>query len=424
MIGSELHYIVNGEHRGLQWPPAALSEKWARIAEHRAFVRGDLNVLLAGRADLQGPDAHDSTFTPVPLAAELVHFSAALLFAEPLDYVAAPGSAPALDYLFDAARVDELLVSAAEAVAAEGSGGLRVSLDDGVPGGVALDHVPADRVIWRERFGRFADGGVAVFAHEDKDGTRWRLLEDHQTGSIRRICYKGNTPRLGDRIPLSEGPQKWRHLKPEVSTGLLDSPTLVKWSNLPGDESDLSGLLPLLDELNVAETILRQKASLSRPVLAALENLAGTDDSLKWWTGFRFSLDDLTVPGLDPSRYVQVLQADLQASEMVAYIRHLRSTILRSAGYDADGEEVGGRADSGRALALRQVRTDHARRQKVRLAQRAVSEVLGVALALYTGASLAEPLQPTITLGDPLAAVADTAAEAQSVPATQTQEVS
>jgi hypothetical protein len=418
VIPAEVHYIVAGEHKDLAWPPRQLSETWAKVAEFRAFVRGDSNVLLAGRRDLQGPEPHDSTFTPVPLAAEIARFSAALLFGEPVQYEAARGTRPALDYLYDAARVDELLVGAAEAVAAEGFGALRVSLDDAVPGGVALDHVPADAVIFRDRFGRFVEGGVCCFTHEDRDGTRWRLLESHETGSVRRVLFKGTSPRLGNRVPLSSGPERWRALKPRVETGLLDAPTLVKWSNLPGDASDLDGLLPLLDELNVAETVLRQKASLSRPVLAALENLPEEGGGLSWWKGFRFSLDDLTVPGLDPSKYVQVLQAELQAGEHVAYIRHLRSTILESAGYSAASwggadDGTGGRADSGRALALRQVRTDHARRQKVRLAQRAVSEALGVALALYLGRSLAQPLQPTITLQDPLAAASEAVATAQ-----------
>lgn len=427
-----LSRILEGAVPGMAWPPPELAERWNTIRQYRAFVANDQLELLAGREHLQGfsGNPEDSTFSPVPIAGELVRYSAALLFAEPPLFTARePGDQPALDAFLDLSRFDELLTEAATAVAGEGYGALRVSLDDVVPGGVAVDYLPADRVVFRESFGRYVSGGLAVFSHRDSSGTVWRLLEDHSPGVIRRRLFRGTLSRLGDARPLSsnQAPESWRALKPETVTAVLDRPTLIRWSNLPGNQSDLAGLLTLLDELNVAATILRQKSALSRPVLAALESVHSSLSGMEWWRGFTFKADDLDMPGLNPSNYIQVLQSDLQAAEHLSYIRDLIARIYHLAGYSGagrGGDEEPGRADSGRALALRQIRNDHTRRQKGSMAQRAVSEALGVALALYTGRPLAEPLMPAVQLTDPIRAASEQVVDQQNTPSAPTEGVS
>jgi hypothetical protein len=416
-----LRTLLEGGYRNLAWPPPDVAGPWALVREYRLRYGADAGTLFASRPELTGSDGPESDvgrFTPSPVAAEIAGMSSALLFGEPPTLAAREArDQPALDALARSNRLDELLTVAGELVAVEGAGGLRVALDDAVPGGVVLTYASGDRVLWRSKHGRFTTGGVVVLEHEDRDGTRWRLLEDHDVGTVTRRLFKGGVVRLGDARPLAEGPEQWRGLKPETATGLLDRATLVRWENRPGGASDLAGLLPLLDALDDALTLLRSKAAASAPILAAHESLLDENGDFQAWAGFVFKdPDQFSGEFYAPKDRFQVAQAQFDAAPMIAYTQHLRAQIVSGAGYSPEswtGEGTGGRADSGRALALRQTRTRHTAGLKRRMAERAVSEALGVATALYLGRPMAEALMPSVGLVDTVAAASEDVAQTQ-----------
>lgn len=418
----DLKTLVRGEYQDLAWPPIDVAGWWATVREHRMYYHAHHGEMFAHRPDLTDGGGDLQTFTPVPLAREIAAFSSALLFGEPPVLTAREsGDAAALKALIEANRLDELLTVSSEYVAVEGAGALRVSLDDGVPGGVVLDYVSGDRILWRERFGRFTSGGVIVFEHAERNEV-WRLVEDHDVGRVSRRLFKGTIMRLGNARSLSEGPEQWRNLKPETYTGLLDRTTLVKWQNRPGGTSDLAGILPLLDAYDDAATLTRQKAAASIPIVAGHESLFDDEDGgpADLWRGITFKTRDAVSPDfVSPDKLVQVMQAEFAAVPMLEYMRHLRAVIVTAAGYSPESwglEGTGGRADSGRALALRQTRTAHTAHSKGTMAERAISEAVGVALALFVGRPLAEPLMPSVELTDPIAAASEDVSETQDRP--------
>ena len=197
--------LLAGGSPGQAFPPQGTAALWQQVREFRRYYFAHSGEMFQYRPDLHQSGGFQQ-FTPVPLARELAAFSAALLFGEPATLTARePGDQPALDSLTQANRLDELLTASSEYVAVEGAGGLRVSLDDGVPGGVVLDYAPGASTIWRERFGRFTSGGIVAFEHADpRSSSTWRLLEDHDVGIVRRRLFRGNLTRLGDAVSLSE----------------------------------------------------------------------------------------------------------------------------------------------------------------------------------------------------------------------------
>lgn len=415
------------ESPGLRWPPESVAPRWSVMAEYRRYYFSHSGDLFAHRPDLHADGSDVGRFTPVPLAKEIANFSAALLFGEPATITALEaGDQAALDELTDNNRLDELLTAAAEYVAVEGAGGLRVSLDDGVPGGVVLDYVPGDRVMWRERFGRFTSGGIVCLEIKERN-TTWRLLEDHDVGHVTRRLFKGNVSRLGDAVPLNTGPEEWRELKPETVTNVLDRATLVKWENKPGSVSDLAGILPMLDSYDDGMTMIRRKSDASVPIIAGHESLADENREFHAWRGITLQTPDEHVASslIPADKLVQVLQAAFEATPMIEYLTHLRGQIVGAAGYSPEsftGEGIGGSAESGRALALRQTRTSHTANQKATMTERAVSEALGVALALFLGRPLAEPCMPVVELMDTVEDVAEEVAEEQDPPNPEEEE--
>lgn len=422
-----LKTLLDGGYRGLKWPPEDVAGRWSTVSEYRRYYHAHAGELFQYRPDLHADGSVAARFTPVPIAKELAGFSAALLFGEPPIITALEsGDQAALDTLTENNRLDELLTASGEYVAVEGAGGLRVSLDDGVTGGVVLDYIPGDRIIWRERFGRFTSGGVIVLEHREQNQT-WRLFEDHDVGRVSRRLFKGNLTRLGDAVPLAEGPEMWRELKPETNTGLLDRATLTKWENKPGSVSDLAGILPLLDSYDDGATLLRQKSAASVPIVAGHESLLDENDQFQSWRGIllRTPSDAMPETLIPADKLVQILQADFPAEPMIAYLQHLRSQIVTAAGYSPEsftGEGTAGRADTGRALALRQTRTSHTRNSKATMTEKAVGEALGVALAMFMGRPLAEPCTPVVELVDAVKEEAEKAAKKQDIGATPDEE--
>jgi len=432
MHQSELNRILRGETQGDRpWPPGkAERERWQTVAEFRRRYENDAAELFRWRTDLHvaasgyesAPSTHErqKVFTPVPLARDLAKFSASLLFSQPPKIrLAGESSAEQarLDQWLEENRVAELLLDAGDTVASEGSAALRVVWDDHVSSEVPLITFHSeDSVLWSTRHGRYTLGGVLAISVEEENGaTIWRLLEAHEAGRIRRVLFKGTVGRLGKRHDLSGGPPQFRDLRPEARTG-VDRPTLVRWENVPGGHSDLAGLEPLLDALDEAASVGRVKMRASQPVtylrrfsardldsLGALpmHNMIAIDD----WPGRCLGSDRPGVPVESPfpvENLIVTSQPGLEASEHREYVEHVRELAIATAGYSLAswGLDKEGRADSGTALKLRQVRTLLTRAGKERMARQAIAEACGVALGMMLGRRDVEPLLPDVELSD------------------------
>src|SRR5829696_6166155 len=432
MHETELRAILRGEGRGdRRWPPGKRERvRWQQVDEYRRRVENDAQELFRWRIDLhvaaneggaEATHARQKLFAPVPLAKDLARFSSSLLFSEEpkirLDDQMG-SEQERLDAWLEENRVPELLLDAGDSVASEGSGGLRVVWDDHLSSEFpVITFHPEDSILWSVRHGRYTMGGVLAISVEEENNTAvvWRLLESHSPGLIERVLYKGGADRLGKQHPLTAGPPQFRELRPQSRTG-VNKPTLIRWENVPGGHSDLAGLEPLLDALDEAASVGRVKMRASQPVtylrrfsardldsLGALpmHNMIAIDD----WPGRCLGSDRPGVPVESPfpvENLIVTSQPGLEASEHREYVEHVRELAIATAGYSLAswGLDKEGRADSGTALKLRQVRTLLTRAGKERMARQAIAEACGVALGMILGRSDVEPLLPDVELSD------------------------
>jgi hypothetical protein len=388
---------------------------WDLVGARRRRYTNDPAALFSYRVDLHvagdaaATAARQRDYVPVPLSRDIARFSSQLLFSEPPKLtVDGDVETQALDAWSQFNRLPEFLADAGDAIASEGSGALRVIRDDHVSGQFPLVvFEPSDRVIWATAHGRYTTGGVVVVERDGGEsfasgasGVRWRMLEFHGVGVVKRSLFRGGLTRLGTRVELGAGPLEFRELKDEVSTG-VDRPTLIPWSNVPGGHSDISGLDGILDAINDAETIGRKKLKASKPLVFVHRKLADSAGNADLdgvvWTGA-----DILSPVEESKELATIVQGRMEAEDFRVYADHLRELAVSMAGYSLSswGFGDGGRADSGRALKLRQMRTLLTKSGKVRMAREAISEAVGVALALTLGRGEVEPLKPEIQFGD------------------------
>lgn len=410
MHATELEKLMrsSGGNPGREWPPVSEAGAWETVRERRRRYENDASDLFPFRTDLHVPDdpaathARQRDYTPVPLARDIARFSSQLLFSAPPKLtIDGDIEQKALDAWSLFNRLDQFLADAGDNIAAEGSGALRIIRDDAVSGAYPLlVFEPADRVLWATRHGRYTSGGLVVVEREGEDsGTRWRLLEYHEPGKVRRALYKGGITRLGNRVGLQEGPLEFRELRDEVSTE-VDKPTLIPWLNVPGGHSDISGLDSLLDAADDAETIGRKKARASKPLTFVHRKLADKSGNADLDGAILVGEGNVS-PIEAPEELARVVQGKMEAEDHRVYADHLREMAVSLAGYSLAswGFGDGGRADSGRALKLRQVRTLLTRSGKERMARDAISEACGVALGMMLGRPV-DQVKPEIRFGD------------------------
>lgn len=398
-----------GGSPGREWPPRSEAAAWELARQRRRRYENDKADLWRDRVDLhvegdaKATAARFGDFTPVPLARDLARFSSQLLFSEPPKLtIQGEVEQQALDALAKFNKLPDLLLDAGDEIASEGSGALRIIRDDHISGRFPLvSFEPADRVIWATAHGRFTTGGVVVVEREDENSVRWRLLEYHGPGVVKRALFKGTLTGLGVRVGLSEGPLEFRTLRDEQPTG-VDRPTLIPWLNVPGGHSDIAGLDAILDAADDAETDFRKKSRASKPLTFAARKLADESGNADL-DGVILLGEGTMSPVEEPRELARTVQGKMEAEDHRVYCDHLRELAVTMAGYSLSSWGVGGeggRADSGRALKLRQMRTLLTTSGKTRMAREAISEAAGVALAMMLDRGEVEPLKPEIRFGD------------------------
>lgn len=388
----------------MQFPPKELDAEWKRIEGYIRRYENDRAEILKNDPEFKDADADKKAiFTPVPLAQEMARLSSALLFsAEPK--LIHETKQDVLDRVIAANSPGEFLLETGEHVAVQGYGALRVIRDEEISDVPLLTFVPANRVIWRVRHGRFVVGGYVVIERQPNPFSDevYRLVENHLPGVIERSMYRGNRTSLGSTLP----PEKWLEEfsgLPERTEHRLDAPTLYRWNNVPGGRSDLAGLDTHFDRLNEYESIGVDKMRKSVPVTLVDRKIADRQGRVKLH-GVVFTGGQGSTMGDGVAKTVETIQPALQSEEHIAFVRHLRESILMYGGYSLAswGLDDGGSADSGKALRLRQARTLLTKAGKERSARSAITQAFAAACAWAENASSVEDYRPELMLGDGL----------------------
>lgn len=377
---------------GREWPPLSEAARWERVRRHRLRLENDAAALWMYASHLHVREDPDATakryrdFTPVPIGRDIARLSSQLLFAEPPKLtVEGEIETAALDGWQRLNGLHEFLSDAGDHVAATGEVGLRIIRDDKVSSRFPLvSFEGAERCIWAELHGRFNAGGVVVVEVDGDGSDRFRLLEHHGVGFVKRALFKGDTARLGTRVPLDRRPE-FSDLRDEEKTG-LNVPTLVRWRNVPGSKSDLDGIEGLLEAADEAESVFRTKSRASRPLTFAHRRLAEQDGSVDL-DGVVLMGENQVSPVEGPDALAQVVQGRMESQDHELYVKHVREMAITGAGYSIAswGLDHGGGAESGRALKLRQSRTLLTRSGKERMASEAIEQAAGISLALMSG---------------------------------------
>ena len=401
-MASLMGFFQAAVHGEQNWPPPDIAPKWDAIQLNRYRYQNDKARLI--QRDTRWHN-REHEFVPVALAREIVRYSASLLFSESAK-ITHKTYQGAIDEISAHRHLDAFLQEAAQYVAVEGRIGVRVHFDPDVSEDMPLiSYVHGDQILWAEKHG-YVTGGTIVYERkpDDRPGRPvFRLLEEHGKGYVRRELYEGTETRLGTAVDLGRI-DEFAELAEEEDTG-LDVPTLTHWDNVPGADSDLTGNEAQLDELNEAESLLLDKGRKSTPIVFADRSMADAQGNVKKSGVILTGGTTNAVPDLGEgprSLPIEIVQPALQSAEHLAWIEHVRRSVLTHMGYSVSswGENEGGNGISGEALKRKQQRTLLTKAGKDRMGREAISTFMGIALALMNNASSVKEFRPVVVLGD------------------------
>jgi hypothetical protein len=393
---SEVRKLMSGANK--QWPPPSEQARWNQARGFRIRYHNnpaEVHALRSLSADLL------PTFCPTPIVRDGARFSAQLLFSEPAKVtIEGDIEAAALERFIEDNDLHTFLFAAAQRIAAEGEGGLRIARDDEVDTPL-ITFEPAEHVIWSTRYGK-QEGGVVILEVEDDKKRVFRMLVWHSPSLIRRRLHRGDKVSLGPAIGFSMGPAEFRDLKPEVLTG-VEAPTLIPWLNGPDGLPDLAGCGPLIAQLEDAFSVGWRKMDASEPQVFLANNLfdeKGRADirgkPIVMRKGMPAGTDD------KPEDWISKMRWEIGAEDHVRYVEAIKEEILSRAGYSLSswGLERGGSADSGKALRLRQSRTLLTRMSKELMARGALQDMFSVVLGMMLSRQDTSLLKPEVAFAD------------------------
>jgi hypothetical protein len=385
------------------WPPDTVREHWEKVEEYARRYKNDPAEMLQHTPEFNRSKYYRAMFTPAAVGREVCNFSADMLFSAPPD-IKYEKDEKLLEGVLDANGLDSALIAFAGVIAAEGRGGLRIYYDEEVNNSetALIDHVHEHEVIWNQR-GRFTTGGVVIISREIiRAGDVYRLVEEHERGTVWRRLYKGNDQKLGDAVDL-DTLDEFKGLPEREDTG-LDQPTLVPWPNVPGAYSDMAGAEAMLDAVNAEISYGRAKSEKSQPVGFADSRLFSEDGKLDVSSVLPVHAGRLHELEAEPDKLYGLIQPDFASDAIKSWIDFLIDVSLMTMGYSkaSYGRDEGGSADSGKALHMRQSRTLLKKAGKDRMAIEAITTALSIALAWQANKANVADYRPDIKLGDGL----------------------
>lgn len=346
----------------------------------------------------------------VPVASDIATTSADLLFGEePTLRIreAAADNAPtettvAQDRLLEIADLvglPNLLLEGAEVCAALGGVYLKPGWDTDVADHPLLDVVHGDAAVPDWRGDRLAAVTFWRVLLRDNN-TVFRLLERHEPGVVLTGLYVGNETHLGTRVPLDRHPES-ADLNEEVALPAelgLGNNLMVRYvpnvrpnrkrRHLPIGRADYAGVESLMDALDEAYT------SWMRDIRLGQARIVVSEDALQRrgrGQGAMFDADQevFTALNLDPttkasSTPITPVQFEIRTQQHLDTCADLFERIVTSSGYSPQtfGLHIGGQAESGTALRVREGKTLKTRGRKARFWVPAIETVLETMLAI------------------------------------------
>jgi len=337
-----------------------------RVHERREFnprMRGDdtrRRGWFGRRDEISYPSKREQRLH-VPLPGDIAATSADLLFGDmPAIRCKTPATQTRLEAIMDAARMQHLLLSAAEQSAAISGVYLRATWDRNVvPDRPIPDAVQADQAVPEFRWGMLR--GVTFWRElpSDDQTTVWRHMEYHEPGRISHALYQGTRDNVGRAVPLTEHPDTALlvdSLGPDgvsIETGIKELTAVYVPNMLPnrlhrgspmGRSDYAAPLYHLFDALDETWTSLMRDIRLARARLvvpeAYLQNLgpgqgAAFDDEREVWSG-------LKIPPTEQGAGITLSQFAIRVDEHLRTAENIVRQAAQSAGYSAQSFGLSG----------------------------------------------------------------------------------
>lgn len=458
------------------WPPPEVRSAYEKFTEWDAWYSGDparlKAVYQAPQSDIRQPNpwpwsrfwtrlsrtsvtGQQAAPFHVPLASDISNYAASLLFAESPqiriaeaheaadagpdqadDTQASSGKPPAasspaqkcedrLHEINEEGGLLNRLIEAAETASAFGGAYLYPAWDSKLAPWPFLAIAQADNAIPHFRWGRLIDVTFhRIVATDEK--TVWRHLELHTPGKIEHALYEGSLTRLGNKRALTQRPE---------TTGLVDV-------DLPFDEidvqyvpnsrpnrldrnsdlgnSDYQGSESLLDALDETYASWMRDIRLAKARIVVPRDFLGNDG--------KFNVDDEVYtpvdmdPGSAQKNGMLAHQFAIRFAEHQATIDGLILRFVSNAGYSPQtfGLKLsdGGAAESGKALKLREGRTQLTLKRRGAWWAPAIAQVQKHMLLIDKAVfgTLIDVFRPTVTMADSiLVDLAELAGTAQAI---------
>jgi len=410
------------------WPPEEWADVYADYEEWAAWYSGDplrLSDVYSRRVATPTPRgmfwARDimeerRVMLHVPIAGDIAALSAALLFSEPptVTVPEAHGDRAPADAKATQARLEELLeknymrlLEAAETCAAMGGVFLRPTWDLELADYPLLTPAQPDNAVPEFRFGILR--AVTFWRVIADDGKRViRHLERHEPGVIYHGLYEGTDDQLGRRIPLTSHPET-AGLQEEIRTQgfyVRYVPNRLpnrKHRGLPIGMSDYSGIEGLMDALDEVYTSWVRDIRLGQSRLFIPETLIDQTGN------FDLDREAYVIVNPDPlnaqAAKIEPVQFAIRCDEHMRTALELMDRIVTAAGYSPQsfGLKIENRAESGRALMIRERKTFVTRGIKERYWRPALSDVMQAMLMIdrdVFGTDVNPEYRPNVVLSD------------------------
>ncbi|GHC44434.1 MULTISPECIES: phage capsid protein [Streptomyces rochei group] len=360
---------------GSAWPPPHMAETYRHMrrddmwyrgdpeelmraherGEHHPQMRGDRSRRRFGRRDETPYPSKREPRLHVPLAGDIASTSADLLFGDmPAIRCKTTATQDRLEAILDEARVQHMLLSAAEQSAAISGTYLRATWDrDTVPDRPIPDVVQADQAVPTFRWGMLRS---VIFWRElpgDGSQTVHRHLELHEPGRILHALYEGTPDNLGRAVPLTEHPDTAAlvpSLGPDgvsIETGIQRLTAVYVPNMLPnrlhrsspmGRSDYAAPIYPLFRALDDTWTSWMRDLDLARARLvvpeAYLQNMgpgngAAFDDDRRVYAGLKIPPTEGSAAGITLAQFA------IRVAEHSATADSIVRQAARSAGYSA-----------------------------------------------------------------------------------------
>lgn len=406
-------------YENMPFPPCDL-KRW-KMAEHSAWYSGDPTLLANYYNEMLTNNFMGLTHSlswdlfwarqikneseiglHVPIAGDIAALSADLLFSEPpvIKVVEAheenttqsyKDTQDILNIMLDESGFYRKILECAETCAAMGGGFIKIAWDEEISQFPIPVVEQIDNAIPTFKFGILTEVTFwKVIKQEGKEV--YRLFETYyKDGSIRYTLNRGTCDKLGVNVDMNSIQEGQIYIDVETP---IDSILCVYIPNIlpnrldrnsPLGRSDYLGIEGLMDSLDETFSSWMRDIAISQGKILVPGEYLGKDSK-----GFRYNLDKMVYAKLDVDPVSQdskitPVQFAIRANEFETTCLNLLERIIVGAGYSPQsmGLSIGGRAESGTALNIRERRSFITKNKKESYWEGSLKKIVKLMLAIY-----------------------------------------